>query len=238
MSEPKRIRTMDLEDPFAPSLEGMCEVLLVRHGEQQFRENIPLGEALDAPLSDMGRMQAQAVGNRLAALDIDRVYCSPLQRAHHTAIEIARHQKLEPIIRDDLSEIDLWKFAPQDKGLLDIFSRDELVAIYREVTATRRHTAYPFCEDVDAFKARIVAAMDDIIAQNHGRRVAVVCHGGVINGYLSVLMKSAYDHLVSVHHTSITVVRAADVRRELLSINDFAHVLPFQLSRGSLNSSR
>jgi len=41
-----------------------------------------------------------------------------------------------------------------------------------------------------------------------------------------------------VHHTSITVVRAADTRRELLTINDYAHVMPIQSARGSLNASR
>lgn len=238
MSEPKRIRTMDLENPFPDSLEGMCELLLVRHGEQQFRDNIPLGEALDAPLSEMGQRQALAIGERLATTHIDAVYCSPLQRAHDTAKQIARHHGLAEVVHPDLSEIDLWKHAPQDKGLLDIFTRDELVKVYREVSATRRHSAYPYCEDVDGFKARIVGTIDAIIDANMGHRVVIACHGGVINGYLSHLMKSAYDHLVSVHHTSITVVRGADTRRELLTINDYSHVLAFQNTRGSLNSSR
>jgi probable phosphoglycerate mutase len=216
----------------------MCEVLLVRHGEQQFRENIPLGEALDAPLSEMGWKQAVAVGERLATARLGAVYCSPMQRAHNTAMEVAKHHGIEPRIMPELSEIDLWRHAPQDKGLLDIFSRDELIAIYREVSATKKHTAYPYCEDVDAFKARIVRAIDGIIDANLGQRVVVACHGGVINGYLSTLFKSAYDHIVSVHHTSITVIRGADTRREVLTINDYAHVMPFQSSRGALNASR
>jgi probable phosphoglycerate mutase len=216
----------------------MCEVLLIRHGEQQFRENIPLGEALDAPLSEMGWKQARAVGERLKDARIGAVYCSPMQRAHNTAIEIAKHHGLDPVIRPELSEIDLWRDAPQDKGLLDIFSRDELIAIYREVSATRSHAAYPFCEDVPAFKQRIVDAIDAIIADNIGQRVVVACHGGVINGYLSTLFRSEYDHIVSVHHTSITVLRGADRRREVLTINDYAHVMPFQSSRASLNASR
>lgn len=235
---PKRVRTMDLEDPFVASFEGMCELLLVRHGEQQFRDNIPLGEALDAPLSDLGWRQARAVGERLKDARLGAVYCSPLQRAHNTAIEIARHHGLEPRIDARLSEIDLWKNAPQDKGLLDLYTRDELVAVYREVAATRRHSAYPYCEDADAFRDRVVSAIDAIVEANVGHRVVVACHGGVINAYLAHLLRSAYDHLVSVHHTSITVVRAADTRRELLTINDYAHVMPIQSSRGSLNSAR
>ncbi|MCC6381065.1 MAG: histidine phosphatase family protein [Dehalococcoidia bacterium] len=238
MTTRKRVRTVDLEDPFVASFAGMCEILLVRHGEQQFRANIPLGEAVDAPLSDLGWQQARAVGDRLAHARIGAVYCSPLQRAHNTAREIAGHHGLTPILWEELSEIDLWKHAPQEKGLLDLFDRDQLVQIYREVSATRKNSAYPYCEDVDAFRRRVVGAIDRIAGENEGQRVTVVCHGGVINAYLSHLFRSAYDHVVAAHHTSITVVRAADTRRELLTINDFSHVMPFQSSRGGLNASR
>ena len=238
MSTQRKVRSVDLENPFVDSFEGMCEVLLIRHGEQQFRENIPLGEALDAPLSEMGWMQARAVGHRLAPARLGKIFASPLQRAHNTAHEIAMHHGLEVIVREELSEIDLWQKAPQDKGLLDIYSRDELITLYREVSATRKHSAYPYCEDADAFKKRIVAAIDKIVEESIGERVAVVCHGGVINSYLSYLLRSAYDHIVAVHHTSVTVVRAADTRRELLTINDYSHVMPFQTSRGGLNAAR
>jgi probable phosphoglycerate mutase len=232
----KRIRTIDLDNPFAPSFEGMCEVLLVRHGEQQFRDNIPLGEALDAPLSEVGWKQARAVGERLAPARLGRVYCSPMKRAFDTGSEIAKHHGLAPIVRGDLREIDLWQKAPQDKGLLDLYSREELGEIYREVSRSRKHSAYPHVEDVAAFKSRIVAAIDSIIAESHGHRVVVACHGGVINAYLSELFGSAYDHLVNVFHTSITVVRGADTRRAVLTINDYSHVMAFQSHRGDLNA--
>jgi probable phosphoglycerate mutase len=234
----RRVRSIDLENPFVDSFEGMCELLLVRHGEQQFRENIPLGEALDAPLSEMGWKQARAVGERLAPARIGAVHCSPLQRALNTAQEIARHHGLEPVIHEELSEINLWAGAPQDRGLLDFMDRDDLVRVYREVSATRKHSAYPYCEDPAAFRQRVVEAIDRIIEQSIGMRVAVVCHGGVINTYLSHLFRSSYDHLVAVHHTSITVVRAADTRREVLTVNDYSHVMAFQTGRGSLNASR
>jgi probable phosphoglycerate mutase len=236
MTTHRRVRTIDLENPFVESFEGMCEVLLVRHGEQQFFDNIPLGQAYDAPLSALGQRQAQAVGERLAPARIGRVYCSDMRRAHDTAKEIARHHGLTPVVMPDLREIDLWQRAPQDKGLLDIYSREQLADIYREVTRTRKHTAYPYCEDVDAFRERVFRAMDCIIDESIGMRVVVACHGGVINAILSSVLGSVFDHLVSVHHTSITVMRAADTRRFLLTINDYSHVMPFQKSRGDLNA--
>jgi probable phosphoglycerate mutase len=232
----KRVRSIDLDNPFLESFEGMCELLLIRHGEQQFYSNIVLGEAVDAPLSELGQRQAKAVGERLAPARLGAVYCSMMKRAHDTAREIARHHGLEPVVRDDLKEIDLWQTFPQDKGLLDIYSREELIAIYREVSRTRKHSAYPHVEDVEAFKARVVNAIDHIASENAGHRVAVVCHGGVINAYLANLFQAGYDHLVSVHHTSITVIRAADTRRAALTINDYSHVMPFQSSRGDLNA--
>jgi len=236
VSQPKRVRTIDLDNPFAESFEGMCEILLIRHGEQQFFSNIPLGEALDAPLSALGRKQAEAVGQRLAPARLGAVYCSNMKRAYDTGYAIAKHHGLDPIVVDDLREIDLWKYAPQDKGLLDIYSREELAEIYREVSRTRKHSSYPHCEDSEEFKARIVAAIDRIAEESVGHRVAVACHGGVINAYLSHLFASGYDSLVPVHHTSITVIRAADSRRVALTINDYSHVMSFQSSRGDLNA--
>jgi len=236
MTTHRRIRSIDLENPFAESFEGMCEVLLVRHGEQQFFDNIPLGQAYDAPLSTLGQRQAKAVGERLAPARLGRVYCSNMVRAHDTAKAIAGHHGLTPVVLPDLREIDLWQRAPQDKGLLDIYSREQLADVYREVTRARKHSAYPYCEDVDEFRARVFGAIDQIVDESIGMRVVVACHGGVINAILSSILGSVFDHLVSVHHTSITVLRAADTRRILLTINDYSHVMAFQKSRGDMNA--
>ena len=75
----RRVRIVDLENPFVESLEGMVELLLVRHGEQQLQANMPVGEIVDAPLSPQGREQARVLGERLASVAIDAVYCSPPQ---------------------------------------------------------------------------------------------------------------------------------------------------------------
>ena len=236
MTTPRRVRSIDLENPFIDSFDGMCEILLVRHGEQKFFENIPLGQAYDAPLSELGQRQAEAVGERLANARIGRVYSSDMKRAHDTAKAIAKHHGLEPVVMPGLKEIDLWQRAPQDKGLLEIHTREQLADVYREVTRTRRHDAYPFCEDVDSFRTRVFAALDEAIAESHGMRIVVACHGGVINAILSRVLGSAFDHLVAVHHTSISVMRAADTRRVILTVNDYSHVMSFQTSRGDVNA--
>ena len=73
MSQPRRVRSVDLDNPFLTSLEGICEVLLVRHGEQHFFDGMTMGDAYDPPLTDLGRRQAAAVGARLATHAIDEI---------------------------------------------------------------------------------------------------------------------------------------------------------------------
>jgi broad specificity phosphatase PhoE len=219
---------VELEDPFVTSFAGMCELLLIRHAEPDYQDGLKIGEAGARPLTERGERQARAVAERLAPARLGAVYTSPLRRAFDTARAIAAPHGLEPIVCPELAEIQLWHRAPQDKTLLDLYSRAELDTIYAEWERTNRLAALPHCEDAEAFTARVVASLDRIAAASVGSRVAVVCHGGVINVYLSHLFQSGYDHLVSVYFTSITVVRAADTRRAVLTINDYAHVMPLE----------
>ena len=235
-SEPsRRVPTTALTNPFADPSEGFCELLLVRHGEQAYRENMPVGEGIDAPLSDLGRKQAQAVGERLATERIDAVYASPYQRAFDTGAAIAGHHGLEPVALDDLREVDLWGKLPPDKGLLESVGKEELRRIFSDVQHHRTWDAYRYGEGTDAFRERLRRGFDGIIHDHHGHRVVVACHGGVIATVLAMAMHSPHDYGVAVHHTSITVVRAADERRVIHTVNDYAHVLGFQTALNPLN---
>lgn len=74
------MRTVDLENPLNTELEGFCELVMVRHGEQAYRQGMTWRESIDPPLSDLGRRQATAVGERLRSTPIDAIYASPWQR--------------------------------------------------------------------------------------------------------------------------------------------------------------
>jgi phosphoserine phosphatase len=70
-------------------------LILVRHGESEWNRIGRYQGQLDAPLSDLGLRQAEALGNRLANERLDAIYSSPLQRARRTADAIAtRHPHL------------------------------------------------------------------------------------------------------------------------------------------------
>ena len=58
---------------------------LLRHGETPWAATGQHTGRTDLPLNERGEQQARALAPRLAALQLDRVLCSPLQRARRTA---------------------------------------------------------------------------------------------------------------------------------------------------------
>ena len=80
------------------------EVLLVRHGQTEWSLNGRHTGSSDIPLTDEGRAQARALGERLAGRAFALILTSPLRRARET-VELAgvgtRAQ-----VRDDLREWD------------------------------------------------------------------------------------------------------------------------------------
>ncbi len=231
-----RVRSVDLGSSFLPALDGVCEILLVRHGEQALASNMALADAVDAPLTELGRRQAAAVGERLADDAIDAVYSSTMVRARDTGRAIAAHHDLPVTELEALGEIHLWRDLPQERGLVDALGPDELRRIMREGNRTRRWDAYPHAEPRDEFRSRIVGALDGIMADHVGERVVVACHGGVINGYVAHVIESALDAPFTVHHTSITTVRGMDELRRVVQVNDHHHVRSFQDELNPINA--
>jgi broad specificity phosphatase PhoE len=69
-------------------------LIAVRHGQTLLNTQGRFSGQLDTPLSDLGKRQVEALGERLALEQIEVVGCSTLQRARETALAIARHHHL------------------------------------------------------------------------------------------------------------------------------------------------
>ena len=68
------------------------------------------------------------------------------------------------------------------------------------------------------------AAIDAIVAANPGKRIVVVSHAGAINAYIAGLLGLTSDFFFPAGNTSISIVRARDDRRLLVTVNDIAHL--------------
>lgn len=145
---------------------------MIRHALPERRENTD-GPA-DPVLSAEGRAQAELMARYLATETVDAVYTSPLRRARETASPLGEHFGLQPIVEDDVAEY--------DRHATEYIPPEELKAAgdprYLDlITSVDGH------DDPAEFAARVIAAIERIIAAHSGQNVAVVCHGGVINTY-------------------------------------------------------
>jgi probable phosphoglycerate mutase len=92
-------------------------LLLVRHGTTDWLippTNRFAGRLPGIPLNADGRAEAEAVGRRLAAMTVDRVIASPLERTRETAEIIGRHVGCPVSVDERLIETDLgpWEGMP------------------------------------------------------------------------------------------------------------------------------
>ncbi|HUN29062.1 MAG TPA: histidine phosphatase family protein [Alphaproteobacteria bacterium] len=194
---------------------GATEVLLIRHGEA---EPMPASEAVhpkdvDMPLSARGREQAAALALRLAHRGIGAIYSSPLRRTRETADALAAATGL-PVAEDGrLREVEIAGVGP--------VAMHDLAEI---AIAQGGWSHLPGTESSQAIRERMTAGIDAVIAAHGGARVAVFTHAGAINAYVASLLGLKSDFFFPTGNTSISIVRARDQRRLLVSLNDIAHL--------------
>jgi alpha-ribazole phosphatase/probable phosphoglycerate mutase len=158
-------------------------ILVVRHGRTEWNDAHRFQGKTDVPLNETGLLQAGRTAQRIASWPLDAVYTSPLTRAHRTASAIAAPHGKEPIVLDDLAEVDFGEW--ESRRIEDIRKEtgDLLRAWYKD----------PFfhmprgSETWDAFLSRIERAVRAVLGSPH-RNVAVISHGGVVRALYVVLL--------------------------------------------------
>jgi probable phosphoglycerate mutase len=190
------------------------EFVLIRHGEPDRQA----AERHDPGLSDLGALQAQRLGQYLRAENISALYTSPLTRAAQTADILGSALGLQPRVRDGLAEFD--RDAPEYLNFEDLAADTD-----PRYLAFLRGDLSPWGTDLESFRARVTAEIERIIGAHRGERVAVVCHGGVINCYLSALVGADRMGIHNPAATGFARVKANSVgRRELGSMNETPHL--------------
>lgn len=192
------------------------ELLLIRHGLPERVVNEDATPA-DPPLSKVGRDQAERVATWLAGTQIDRIYSSPLRRARETAAPLATRHALELQIADGVREYD----ADSDFYIPMEELKEHDYARWKQLVTG----AYAPEADFLAFHKLVVATVEEIIDANAGRRVAVFCHGGVINAWATHVLGLRPQLFVDVTYTSVNRFFAASTgERSLGSLNEAGHL--------------
>src|ERR1700730_17791849 len=128
------------------------QLLLVRHA-------LPLrsepGQGADPDLSDEGRAQVARLPEALARFPISRVLSSPQRRAIQTAEPVAASRQLAVDIDD--------RFAEYDRDLPAYIPIEQIREEFPQEWERMAQGHLPSAVDEDAFRARVRAAVDDLV---------------------------------------------------------------------------
>lgn len=150
--------------------------VVVRHGETQWNVAARLQGHGDSPLTPAGEAQAAAIAARLAGERFDRLLSSDLGRAWRTAQAIAARTGLEAVADERLRE--------RNYGVAEGLTHAQIGERYPDVFARVREAdpdyLVPGGESRRQLFERVRDAFESLARDGEARRIAVVCHGGVL----------------------------------------------------------
>jgi probable phosphoglycerate mutase len=206
-------------------------LLFIRHGETDWNRQQRFQGQIDVPLNSTGQAQAARLGQRLAAGGYDVLLCSDLTRTQQTAAPLAQAWGLQPQLMPG--------FREQHFGAWEGLDVPAIKAQHAELWPQWLQHDGDFClpgggESLRQFHARVMAAVQQAVAQYAGARVAVVTHGGV----LDMLWRTAQGLPISglrtcdIPNTGLNHLRWAGGRLFIDSWGDAGHLagLPEQPS--------
>lgn len=197
----------------------VTRLLLLRHAEVEERYHRIFGGRIDMNLSARGHEQAGALATYLKQKPVQAVYASPMKRVQQTLAPYTANGAPTPVIVPDLREVDFgdwtghgWESIREKFGLsaydwLELLTQDRI----------------PNAETSAAYRARVEASINPIIARHSGQTVAVFCHGGIVRMLLSILLGlplPAFAHF-DVDYASLTEVELQPHRKAEVQLLNF-----------------
>ena len=194
------------------------ELIFVRHGRPEHIQTSD-GSPADPPLAEIGRLQAAAVAEWLKEETIHYLYSSPMRRALETANPIEEKLGLTAIIREHLCEFDRDSnsYVP-----MEVLKRENRQAWERMASGAIMGST----ESISKWRHSVLREVEQLIETHAGHRIAVVCHGGVINAYIASCLSLDENYFMKfdVDYTSVSRILASGKgHRSVKSINETTH---------------
>jgi probable phosphomutase (TIGR03848 family) len=205
----------------------MTNVLLIRHGMTAAAGVSLAGRIAGVALNDAGREQAEHLPDRLANVDLNAVYSSPLERAQYTAAPLAAARGLPLHTRANLTELDFGEWTGRR---IDTLSADP---VWQRFNSCRSGVRIPGGESMLDVQRRVVADLDELRCRHRAGTIAIVTHGDVIRAALVYYLGMPIDLCLrlDVLPASISVVTLSDWQPLVRLTNALGTLAPEQLTR-------
>ncbi len=205
----------------------MGKIFLVRHGETDWHlEHRILGRT-NKSLNERGQEQGRLIAQRFADEELAALYVSPIQRCRETIAALAELKGVEPVVVDDLMEVDFGEWDGRKSADIMAESPDLL----RQWLMNPSSLRVPGGENMAEVHDRVVAAMNAILPHHQPEEnILLVSHGGPIRMVVCEILDIHVDRMLrlEVDLASITTLKffgdSLGSRIGLAKLNDTSHL--------------
>lgn len=198
----------------------MTRLYLVRHAAHGLLGCTLAGRMPGVHLSVEGRGQADRLGMRLAATQLNAIWTSPLERARETAEAIARRVGVGVEVAQELTEIDFGEWT--GRSFEELNGDPE----WHAWNALRSLHRPPGGESMLEVQARILILLQRLQAVQRAERVCLVTHGDLIKAALAHLLGIPIDlfQRIEIAPASVSIVELRPWGPLLLRTGDFGEL--------------
>lgn len=147
-------------------------LFLIRHGETDWNvEGRYQGQA-DPPLNERGKCQAHELVEKLAQVDLDLLYTSPLLRSEQTAEILASKLAIRVYKDERLMEIHQGDWQTRLRSEIEELYPD----LFRRWETEPWEVTPPGGESLQQVQKRVYLAIDDLLQNHAGQRIGIITH--------------------------------------------------------------
>ncbi len=198
-------------------------VLLIRHGENEWTESHKLaGRTPGVHLNDYGRLQAEALSQRLAEVKLSAIYASPLERTVETAEVIAKRHQLKVKTRPGVVEVDYGEWTGESIKTLAKKKSWPVVQFYPS------GAGFPGGETMYQMQTRMVQEINKLVGKHPGQIIAIVGHADLIKAAVAHYLGVHFDlfQRIVISTASITTITFTAMGPRIVAVNDTQHNPP------------
>ena len=187
------------------------EILFVRHGESIVNKTKTISNRVsdNAPLTEIGRQQAQELLARIKGRKITSIYSSPLMRARETAEIIADGFGLEVEISDALREPDCGEIEGRSDAAAWKMHSDQEEAWIRGDIDYRLKGG----ESLRDVRDRFIPFMEEVLSKHREDTgdIIFVSHGSILVNTLPLILTNInFTHTASLENSSYVLVDSSE----------------------------
>jgi broad specificity phosphatase PhoE len=168
-------------------------IVLWRHGRTSWNAELRWQGQSDIPLDDVGRQQAQAAAEKLAALQPTAIYASDLMRAHDTALQLGSVTGLDVVTDARLRETHGGNWEGLTQSEIREQYPDHLHAWLRDMHLPAGVTG----ENRFDVASRLHTAIEDFTTRHPTGTIVVATHGGSARAAMMSLLDLPMEHLTA-----------------------------------------